>query len=356
MPQQLDSSDLLPTAPVDPIQSYRAKVAQLKSRLLPAKSVLIVAHDYPDPDCIAAAYGTMELMRHWGVENAVITFGGFVGRAQNRAMIRFLNIESVPFPLIEPTDFDRIIMVDCFPGRGNVSMNEDIEVDAVLDHHLDSAPIDAPFFSDIRKDLGATSTLVTRYLIESGVPISPRLATALFYGIKTDTRDLGRDHLTEDLESYRMLFNLMDYKLLSAIENPDRDIEFFRLLHSAAESVICYDTIGYIHLGTISSPDYVAEMADFFHRLDRIEYMICSAKFKKSIYYSIRTKQEFTAGPSAEQIGRMLGGSGGGHGKIGAGRIPLNAQTAEEGLDSFIAAFKEILSIGDIEPEHILTR
>ncbi len=333
---------------------YKERLAQFREHIVPAETVLVVTHDYPDPDCIASAFGISHLLASWGVKSSVITFGGFVGRAENRAMIRFLNIQVVPFPLIELRDFQKIIVVDTFPGAGNMSLARGIEVHAVFDHHLETPSGPVSYYFDIRKEIGATSTMVTKYLLEAQYPISPRLATALFYGIKTDTRDMGRDYSNEDLECYRLLFDLMDYRLLSDIENPDRDVEFFRIIHSAAESAIRYGNVGFTHLGNVPSPDYIAEMADFFQTMGKLEWMICSGVFKKSIFFSIRSKTVSGAGSNAEKIARALGGSGGGHGKIGAGHIALDSSPAPLILDRFIETFKGILRITDTEPEKIL--
>jgi nanoRNase/pAp phosphatase (c-di-AMP/oligoRNAs hydrolase) len=336
------------------ILNYSEKLQDLKNHILPTSSVLIVAHDYPDPDCIGSAHGMAQLFSHWGIKSSVVTFGGFVGRAENRAMIRYLNIEILPFPLVELKDFERIILVDCFPGGGNVSLPADKPIHAVLDHHLEKPVGQAPYFSDIRKEVGATSTIVTKYLLQAQCPISSKLATALFYGIKTDTREMGRDVSQEDQECYKLLFDMMDFKLLSLIENPDRDIEYFRIVHSAAESAINYGNVGFIHLHKVASPDLVAEMADFFHSLEQLEWIICSGVFKKNIYFSIRSKSMSEAGVHAEKIAKSLGGSGGGHGKIGAGRIPFKPKLENQTMEMFIKLFKQIFRIEDKKPEKIL--
>ena len=185
----------LPSKTNDPVlyqgtNNFREKILSLKGHILPAKSALIVTHDYPDPDCLASAFGVAHLLNFWGVTSSIITFGGFVGRAENRAMIRVLNIPSIPFALTEIKDYDRIIMVDSFPNTGNVSLPANAIVNAVIDHHPHEPAPDATYFHDIRKNFGATSTIVTKYLIEAGCEITPKLATALFYGIKSDTGDM----------------------------------------------------------------------------------------------------------------------------------------------------------------------
>jgi nanoRNase/pAp phosphatase (c-di-AMP/oligoRNAs hydrolase) len=335
--------------------TFRDKLLSFKQHILPAESALIVTHDYPDPDCLASAFGVAHLLDFWGVTSSIITFGGFVGRAENRAMIRVLNIPSVPFALTEIKDYDRIIMVDSFPNKGNVSLPGNALVNAVIDHHPHEPPPDAAYFHDIRKNFGATSTIITKYLIEAGCEITPKLATALFYGIKTDTGDMmRRESVPEDIECYKLLFDIMDHRLLSRIENPDRDEEFFRIIHRAVEATYTFETFGYTYLGNVSTPDYVAEMADLFHSLERLEWMVCSGVFKNHIFFSIRAKTHATAGILAEQIAERHGGSGGGHAKVAAGRIPVTADTVNNILAGFEESMKELFGIDNVQPEKLL--
>jgi len=334
-------------------QRYDDKPSEFRQALLPASSVLILTHDYPDPDCIASAWGLSELLSFWGVGHPVISFGGFVGRAENRAMIRFLNIPTVPFALTDINDFDKIILVDCYPGRGNVSLPPNAPLHAVIDHHPSSPPPNAAFFHDIREDYGAAATIVTRYLTQTGCPISTKLATALFCGIKTDTSGMRRGAATDDIECYKRLFDMIDQRLLSKIENPERGVEYFRVIHKAAESAISYKNVGYIHLGTVAAPDCIAEMAELFHTWEKIEWMICTAVFKNQIYFSIRSNVSDTAGTRAELLAKRLGGNGGGHSKAAAGRAPIDKDIALS-LGKIEFYIKEIFEVPDAAAEPLL--
>ncbi len=339
---------------INPGEDFSAKAEELKNSLLPACSVLILTHDYPDPDCIASAYGVSHLLSFWGVKTSVISFGGFVGRAENKAMIRFLNIPTVPFVLIDTAEFDRIILVDSYPGKGNVSLSGDVAVHAVIDHHPNDPGCQVPFFCDIRSEIGATSTIITRYLQTQNCPITSRIATALFYGIKTDTGDMGRPISIDDNECYKFLFDKMDHEIFSKIENPDRSVEFFRILHTATRSAVCYGTFGFTHLGSVSTPDYIAEMADLFHSLEKLEWMICSGVFKNQIFFSIRSKTIDEAGRNAEQLATSLNGSGGGHSRVAAGRIPFVDESKNEMLDRFVATFEEMFKVDLSEKKSLL--
>jgi len=336
------------------VNSSPELLTTFRNHILPANSVLIITHDYPDPDCLASAFGVQHLLHFWGVKSAVISFGGFVGRAENRAMIRTLNITTVPFMLTEIKDYERIVLVDSFPNKGNVPLPRDTTIHAVIDHHPNEPAADAACFYDVREEFGATSTIITEYLITAGCPITPKLATALFYGIKTDTGDMRRENVPEDVECYKMLFDIMDHHLLSRIENPDRDEEFFRILHRAVEATCTAGTFGYTYLGNVSTPDYVAEIADLFHSLERLEWMVCSGIFKNHVFYSIRSKVSARAGVIAEQIADRLGGSGGGHSRVAAGRIPVITGAVNKVVAEFEHTMKELFGISRLPEEKLL--
>ena len=330
------------------------KIIAFHREIATASSILLLTHDYPDPDCIASAFGISHLLSFWGKSNSVISFGGFVGRAENRAMIRFLNIRTIPYVLLEIKDYDCIICIDCLPGHNNVSLPVSKKVTAVFDHHRIEHFDQYDFFCDIRSDLGATSTLVTEYLIKTHCPIPPKLATGLFYGIMTDTGDMGRDASAEDLECSKILFESMDHRLLAQIEHPGRDVEFFTMLDRAAKSMLIFDSVGYIDLGQVLSPDYIGEMADIFHSLEKIEFTLCTGVFKKNIFFSIRCKTRDDAGILAETIAARLNGGGGGHGKAGAGRIPLLAENERETIDAFVSLTKNALNITQVQSVSLL--
>jgi nanoRNase/pAp phosphatase (c-di-AMP/oligoRNAs hydrolase) len=82
--------------------------------------------------------------------------------------------------------------------------------------------------------------------------------------------------------------------------------------------------VGYTHLGDVTAPDHIAEIADLFHSLDCLEWMVVSGVFEDQIFFSVRSKETETAGVHAEAMASRLNGTGGGHSSMAAGRIPMN--------------------------------
>ena len=302
-----------------------ARVEAFRAAILPAETVLVVTHDYPDPDCLASAHALQVLFAFWGIRTTTITYGGFAGRAENRAMMALLDIRTIPFLSVDFSAFERIVCVDCFPGKGNVSLPNDLTVHAVFDHHPLSDKHELSCYCDIREEVAATSTLMVEYLVGAGCTLPTTLATALYYGIKTDTGDMLRDVSADDLAAYQYVFERMNYPLLARIERPERDVGYYTLIHRALENARIVGSVGFIDLEQVSTPDSVAEMADFFFSCDRFEWIFCAGSFTDRLFFSIRSKNSLMSGCVAEKLAETLGGSGGGHTRFAAGQIPLLA-------------------------------
>src|SRR5215468_3499406 len=82
--------------------------------------LIILPHDNPDPDALASAATLRYLAKALARKEAAIGLGGFVGRAENRAMVRYLNIPLVPVADLPMRAPDALIaLVDTQPGRQN---------------------------------------------------------------------------------------------------------------------------------------------------------------------------------------------------------------------------------------------
>ena len=93
-------------------------------------------------------------------------------------------------------------------------------MDLVIDHHPVERPIKA-HIKDVRPTYGATSTILVEYLRAADVKISQRLATALLYGIKSDTLGLERGGTKADLDAFAYLYLLANHNALRRIERPE---------------------------------------------------------------------------------------------------------------------------------------
>ncbi len=82
-------------------------------------------------------------------------------------------------------------MLDSQPYHHKLFMEHPYDI--IIDHHPVTEPVKADFL-DIREDYGANSSIMTEYLKAAKIKPSARVATALFYGIKTDTHNFVEGH------------------------------------------------------------------------------------------------------------------------------------------------------------------
>jgi len=183
--------------------------------------VLIVAHDNPDPDSLAAAYALRHLFLLKTGQDATIAFGGLIGRGENRAMVRELEIDAVPIETVDLDEFAVVCMVDTQPGTGNNSYPADRPVHVVIDHHSLRSSCQACRWVDVREGYGACATILFEYLLAQEVYLSTKLATILFYAIKSETQDLGREWSRADREAYLHLVPLVNNRILFKITHPE---------------------------------------------------------------------------------------------------------------------------------------
>ena len=290
-------------------------------RIAGTKRLLIYMHDNPDPDALAAASGLKRLVEHEVGAEVTLCLGGIVGRAENRVMVEALRIPLTPMEELSLTRFDRLAIVDSQPGTGNNSLPQKRRVDIIVDHHPKRSESEAAPWSDVRSELGATSTIVLEYLRDRRVPIDSRLATGLFYALRSETRDLGREATDAERDAYLFLVPLVDHKTLSHISHPKVPREHFTALDRALRSARVFGNVIAADLGELSYPDLVAEIADLLLGFDGAKFVLCGGRFGSKAFLSLRTDtSESRAGTLMRDIIDTRGAAGG-HGTMAGGRL-----------------------------------
>ncbi|XXF75571.1 DHHA1 domain-containing protein [Myxococcaceae bacterium GXIMD 01537] len=322
------------------------------------KKALILTHDNPDPDSLAAAVALAHLLeRKAGVE-ARVGYGGIIGRAENIAFVRVLRLPVAHVQALDLDEYDLFGLVDTQPTVGNHSLPPKYKADIVVDHHpLRDESLLSPF-ADVGGDFGATSTMVVEYLRAARMEPSVEVATALFYGIKADTRDLGRETTQTDIDSYLWLFPRCDKGLLGQIEHPELPVRYFQLYHTAFERAKVYGTAVITDLEEVYTPDMVAEVAERMMSLEGMKWSLAYASYRNQLFISLRVKdRRMNAGRLIREICTDYGGSSGGHGSMAGARLPLSGRAAQrkalkrELVGRFIHAF----GVDDEKPVSLLT-
>ena len=321
------------------------------------KSALIYTHDNPDPDALAAALGLGRLFEKELGAHVTVAHGGIVGRAQNRAMVDNLKMPLERIERIDPDTFDVIALVDSQPETGNNSLPPGHRIDVVIDHHPPRASSARAPWSDIRPELGATSTIVFEYLRERHVPIDATLATAFFFALRTETRDLGRESTEAERDAYLELVPLTDHSLLYRMSHPKVPREHFAALDRALRSAQVFGDIVAVNLGALGYPDLVAEIADLLLSYERARYVLCIGQYDKSAYLSLRTEASDARAGSVMRHVVGTEGAAGGHGTMAGARLfapVVSEQALQSTFMEMVRRLREALGHDDVVGEPLL--
>lgn len=291
-------------------------------------AVLILPHNDPDPDAIASAVGLQHLLVALLRLKAPIAYKGIIGRAENKALVRYLG---QPLRLLTPPDLNQawpVALVDTQPGTGNNALPPSAPAAIVIDHHPRRESITPARYSDVRPEVGATSTIVTEYLQAANLDLPPSLATALFYGIKTDTMGLGRGISPADVSAYFFLQTRVDVEALVQIERAQVPAEYFKSFDAALRAARVYNGVVISYVGAMAYPDLAAEMADLLLRLKGTRWVICMGVHKDNLILAVRTRKQRGAGQLVRDIVGSQG-SAGGHSNMAGGYISVADQDPE---------------------------
>lgn len=326
----------------------KGKIERLTKLFRGRQRALVLTHDNPDPDSMAAAWALATVLSERVGVPAEIAYGGIIGRAENAAFVKTLKI---PINHVEDVDlsaFDLFAVVDTQQGVGNHALPDSTIADIVIDHHPVREEEIANPFADVGGEYGATSTMLTEYLRAARLEPTPELATALYYGIKADTRDLGRQTSDPDVDCYLWLFPRIDRELLSQIEHPKLPVRYFRLYHAAIEKARIYTTAVITDLGDVYSPDLVAEVAERLSFIEDTKWSLAFGSFRSQLFISLRVSdRRMNAGRLIRETCASFGGSAGGHGSMAGARLPLAGRKSQrEALKrEVVRRFKEAFGV-----------
>jgi len=286
--------------------------------------LLVLTHDYPDPDALASAFALTYLAEQLAGIHGKIVHGGVIGRSENREMARLLKIPAHKLQTSDLSHFAGIALVDTQPIFDNNSFPATRKASLVIDQHPSDEPPNAEFVL-IDTEAAATSALLARELLASNLAIPAPLATALVYGILSDTLNFFRVTNRETIELYLRLLHRADIRMLARIQNPPRPRKFFRDLAAGIEKAWAQGTLIVTHLGPTEFPDHISQMADFLLTCEGIQWAFCTGWHGEFLHMSLRTN---LPDGQAVVILRAICDNprqAGGHGQIAGGKVNLAA-------------------------------
>jgi nanoRNase/pAp phosphatase (c-di-AMP/oligoRNAs hydrolase) len=296
------------------------KVERIRSLFASGKKIYILLQHDPDPDAIGSALALRELLGRNRATTPIVTFGS-ITRPENLAMVRLLDIqvEQISYEDLHK-DGARLALVDVQPPYFEKPLGR---VDLVVDHHPKRIAFKARF-ADLRSNYGATSTIFTEYLRAAGMEPSQRLATALVYGIKTDTLFLERGSNLADLSAFNFLYPLANKAMISRIERPALPREDLEAMGRALSRLQIENGVAVIHLGEINREDVIPQLAEFCLQIEGVDWSVVSGLVKDRVVISVRNVGYVK---SAGEIMKKLYddiGSAGGHRAMAKAVVPLD--------------------------------
>jgi len=302
--------------------------------------LLILTHNHPDPDAIASAWALATIAeKRYGIRCRIV-YGGIIGRMENQTLVRILRVPIQPFRPEHLDRFKDVALVDTQPPFQNNPFRKGRKATLVIDHHPRNANTKAEC-AIIDERAGATTTVLAEAFLASGLDMPSRLATAMVYGIGSETQNLGRETEARDISAYRWLFARANIQSLSKIQNPPRPGSFFYTLGKAIKHAFVIGKIIGVHLGPVPSQDIVAHMADFLMSHEKMRWSIVTGRYDGRLFVSLRTRN-----PSA-RAGRLLwrllgaGTSAGGHRMIAGGSVSVGKEASQA---DWLAAEEQVMA------------
>lgn len=294
---------------------------------------LVAIRGYPDPDSIGSAMAHAFICDQFDIESTILYFDD-ISHHENRALVKKLAIEMVRFSNnLNLENFQRISLVDAQVVEVSDSLKT-IAAVSVVDHHKLQGEAQAEFI-DIREDAGSTSGIYAEYLAAGLVPMDRenpfcgKLASALLYGIRSDTDDylLAREI---DYRAAAYLAPYADHELLQAISRQAVSPRTMDITQRAYASKVIGDTYLLSGVGFVRDEDRdsIGQAADYLLRREGIDTVICYGIVNNNfVDGSLRTTSDVV---DPDRFLKDLFGAdshgipyGGGRSDKGAFKIPL---------------------------------
>jgi nanoRNase/pAp phosphatase (c-di-AMP/oligoRNAs hydrolase) len=309
---------------VDPVTyevdvvANKGRLEQLRAVVGEAERVALLLQDDPDPDGIASAIALRTVLGRNRATTPLFSFGETT-RPENLAMLRLLDVTVERADTETLKAFPCVALLDVQPAYFGERLRH---AHIVIDHHPRVAAVEAEY-ADVRSQYGATSTILTEYLEACAADVSQRLATALVYGIKSDTLMLNRETGPADLRAFMALYPLTNYNTLRRIERPELPLSFAGFLVRVLPRLRKQMGLITLHVGTIELENIVPQLADFCLQFEGTEWVAVSGKWQDGVVISVRNPGYVRS--AGEVVRKLFGtiGRAGGHRSMAKAIVPL---------------------------------
>ncbi len=277
--------------------------------LLKYDDIVVQCHDNPDADALASGYALKWYLEKNG-KKARFVYGGAneITKSNLVLMKNELNIDvehvtELPAP-------EMLVTVDCQYGESNVTKFDAKNI-AVVDHHQVSRLL--PDLNVIRSNYGSCASIMYELLKKEKININKdvKLATALYYGLMTDTNN------------FEEISHPVDRDLRDSAKPKLADVVLFKNSNlSRLELTIAGDALKHAHYNEEKKyavvyakpcdPNILGIISDMLLGVDSIETCLVYSVMPFGVKLSVRScVKEVKASELADYLCEGFGGGGG---------------------------------------------
>ena len=280
------------------------------SDLLVYDDIVIQCHDNPDADALASGFALHFYFTKMGKNPKFI----YRGRNKIRKSNLKIMLTSLEIPVSYEPDYDHVpellITCDCQHGQRNVTKTEARNV-AVIDHH--QITVKLPELCEVRSSMGSCSTVIWDMIRSEGIDVNENrhLATAMYYGLYTDTNRLSEVSHPLDRD---MLDNLtINKSLITEMSNSNISLEELKITGKAILDYEYHEDHRYLIIRSEPcDPNILGVISDFAMETAEVDVAIAYYLGPNELKFSVRScVKEVHANELAAFIAENIGGGGG---------------------------------------------
>ena len=280
------------------------------NELLKYNDIVIQCHDNPDADALASGYALWWYFKNNGKNARLIYRGKNVITKSNITIM----LDKLKIPVSYEPDFpdtpELLITVDCQCGQRNSTKTPAKHI-AIIDHH--QAIDELPEYSEIKNAIGSASTVVWDLLKKEGVDVNdePLLATALYYGLYTDTNKLSE--ISHPLDKDMQDELVINRSIIVEMSNSNISLDELKVTGNAIINYEYFEKNKYMIIKSEPcDPNILGVMSDF--ALETAGVNVCLSYYigQSEVKFSVRSCiKEVHADELAAFLAKGLGGGGG---------------------------------------------
>ena len=280
------------------------------SDFLKYDDIVIQCHDNPDADALASGFGIYTYLTDNG-KNPEFIYRGINEISKSNILIM---VDKLQIPVMYCRDYDRVpqllITCDCQQGQRNVTRTEARNY-AVIDHHQVTGAL--PAMSEVRSSVGSCATVVWDMLRYEGVEVNANrnLATALYYGLYTDTNRFSE--ISHPLDRDMVEYLQINKSLITEMSNSNISLRELEITGKAILGFDYHEDYRYLIIQSEPcDPNILGVISDFAMETSEVDVCLAYYESPNEIKFSVRScSKEVHANELASFLADGIGGGGG---------------------------------------------